>query len=159
LNTCSCSHEANEVGLKKVLAKYQQQDGALIPVLQEAQQIYGYLPTEVLTAVAEALDLPLTKVYGVTTFYSQFHLKPRGRHIIRICQGTACHVRGSARLVQTVSKTLGITEGETTKDLRYTLEPVACLGACGQAPVMMVNEDSHGRLNEKRILTNLENYT
>ncbi|MGI6576020.1 MAG: NADH-quinone oxidoreductase subunit NuoE [bacterium] len=146
----ACNHQpapdSEYARLAELLAKYQGKEGALIPVLQEAQNIFGYLPEPVLVQIAESFRMPLSQVYGVATFYAQFHLKPRGRHVIRVCQGTACHVRGSAKVLERVKKELGIDSGETTKDLRFTIEPVACLGACGLAPVMMVNDDTHGRL-------------
>ncbi|MGB4232287.1 MAG: NAD(P)H-dependent oxidoreductase subunit E, partial [bacterium] len=103
-------------------------------------------------------QVPLSQIYGVATFYAQFHLKPRGRHVIRVCQGTACHVRGSAKILERVEQELGIKKGETTEDLRFTIEPVACLGACGLAPVMMVDDNTHGRLKPDMIPDILAQY-
>ena len=137
--------------LELLLEKYKGREEALITVLQKAQELYGYLPHEVIVRIAEALDLSLSRVYGVVTFYSQFHLEPRGRNIIRICQGTACHVRGIKKIFNKVKEETGIDEGETTEDLRFTLESVACIGACGLAPAIMVNDETHGRLTPDRV--------
>jgi len=159
LSNCNClQEEAKREALEKVFERYAGQRGALIPLLQEAQEIYGYLPGEVLREIARRLRIPFSQVFGVATFYTQFHLKPRGRNIVRICQGTACHVRGASRVFEAVSQKLGIGRNETTPDLRYTLETVACLGACGLAPVMMVNDDTHGRLTPERAASVLEQY-
>ena len=145
--------------LQKILDEYKKEPkGALIPVLQKAQEIYHYLPKVVMHRIARELSLPVSEVFGVATFYAQFHLMPRGRNIIRCCQGTACHVRGGKTVLQAVSDYLHIKPGETTKDLEYTLETVACLGACGLAPVMMVNDDTHGRLTEEDISAILYTY-
>ncbi|HHW44735.1 NADH-quinone oxidoreductase subunit NuoE [Desulfofundulus thermobenzoicus] len=159
--SCQCSHHdeaAKREALEKAFEHYRGVRGALIPLLQEAQEIYGYLPGEVMESIAGELKVPFSKVFGVATFYAQFHLKPRGRNIVRICQGTACHVRGAARVFSSVSDKLGVGRNETTPDLRYTLETVACLGACGLAPVMMVNDDTHGRLTPERAADILKDY-
>lgn len=158
---CKCGEHAEltqEEALQKLFDLYRDQKGALIPVLQEAQNIYGYLPKEVLRKIAEELRMPFSKVFGVATFYAQFHLKPRGRNIIRVCLGTACHVRGGAKVFKAIQEHLGVADGETTGDLRYTLETVACLGACGLAPCMMVNDDTHGRLTPERAAEMLAKY-
>lgn len=159
---CQCGNTAEQtkesLELAKVFAKYEGKKGALIPVLQAAQDIYGYLPADVLKEIAARLRTPVSKVYGVVTFYAQFHLKPRGRNIIRVCLGTACHVRGGAKISDAVTKAVGIKDGETTEDLRYTFESVACLGACGLAPVMMVNDETHGRLTPDVVAGLLERY-
>ncbi|MFZ5650207.1 MAG: NADH-quinone oxidoreductase subunit NuoE [Bacillota bacterium] len=161
--TCKCGHGQNDDGarqesLQKALEKYKTSKGALIPILQEAQDIYGYLPKEVMQQISKGLGIPFSKTFGVATFYAQFHLKPRGRNIIRICQGTACHVRGASKVFEGVSKGLGIGINETTADLRYTLESVSCLGACGLAPVLMVNDDTHGRLTPDVAVKTLGQY-
>ena len=132
--------------LQEILEQYKTKQGAVIPVLQKAQEIYGWLPEEVLEAVAEGLNVPLSKVYGVVTFYSQFYLSRRGRHIIQQCDGTACHVRGAANIIDTVEKHLGVRAGETTPDYRITYEVVYCLGSCGLAPVAMVDDKMVGHL-------------
>ena len=156
---CSCDNQKPKYPeLDEILARYKGERGSLIPVLQEVQNVYGYLSREVIEAVAAGLKIPASNVYGVATFYAQFHLKPRGRHVIRVCQGTACHVRGAAKIMDEVEKELGIVPGETTPDLRFTLEPVACLGCCGLAPVMVVNDDTHGRLTPDKIAGILAKY-
>ncbi len=146
----TCNKERNMekylAPLKEILLKYPGKEKYLIPILQEAQSNYGYLPEIVLQEIASNLDLSLSQVYGVVTFYTQFHLEPRGKNIIRICMGTACHVRGGSQVLEKVKEELGIESGETTDDLKFTLETVACIGACGLAPVIMINDDTHGRL-------------
>ena len=161
---CQCGSGPNNdeqsklQALEKVFENYRGTKGALIPVLQQAQDIYGYLPKEVMQQISRELGIPFSKTFGVVTFYSQFHLKPRGRNIIRVCQGTACHVRGAAKVYDAVSQKAGVGRNETTEDLRYTLETVACLGACGLAPVMMVNENTHGRLSPDKAASTLDKY-
>lgn len=148
---CGCTENKDrQERLEEVLLKYQNTPGALIPVFQQAQQIYGYLSPELLKNISSRLEIPLSRTYGVATFYAQFHLEPRGRNIIKVCQGTACHVRGASRVMDAIKRYTGIDTGETTQDLRFTLEPVACLGACGLAPVMMVNEDTEGQLTPEK---------
>jgi len=120
--------------------------GALIPLLQAVQGEVGYLPRAAVGLLSKKLGVPESKIYGVATFYAQFHMKPRGRYIVRVCQGTACHVRGGKSLLEAVKDHLGVEPGETTEDLMFTLERVACLGACGLAPTMIINDDTHGRL-------------
>ena len=142
-----------------ILERFKGAKGALIPVLQEAQNAYGFLPKDVLARIAQTLEIPVSQVYGVVTFYAQFHLKPRGRNIIRVCQGTACHVRGAKGVLQALEDELHLTPGQTSADERFTLETVACLGACGLAPVMMVNDDTHGRLTPDNACKLLERYT
>ena len=129
-----------------VLEQYKTQRGAVIPVLQKAQEIYGWLPRPVLEAIAREMRVPLSQIYGVVTFYSQFYLTRRGRHIVRQCDGTACHVRGASRIIDTVENRLGIKAGNTTKDYRITYEVVYCLGSCGLAPVAMVDDKVVGHL-------------
>ncbi len=132
--------------LYAMLAEYKERRGAVIPVLQKAQEIYGWLPKEVLEVVSKEMRVPLSKIYGVVTFYSQFYLTRRGRHIVRQCDGTACHVKGSAGIVDAVQNHLGIKAGETTPDYRVTFEVVYCLGSCGLAPVAMVDDKVVGHL-------------
>jgi NADH-quinone oxidoreductase subunit E/NADP-reducing hydrogenase subunit HndA len=129
---------------KEIISRYEKKERYLIPVLQEAQEEYGYLPEEVLKVIAVGLNLSLSQVYGVVTFYSQFHQQPRGNNIIRVCMGTACHVRGGDAVMDAIKDELGIDAGETT-------ESVACIGACGLAPVIMVNDETHGRLTPEKI--------
>lgn len=124
--------------------------GKLIPLLQKAQDKWGYLPEEALREVARSLRLPESHVFGVATFYAQFRLTPVGRQRVMVCRGTACHVRGGARVLTTVKKELGLREGETAADLSYTLETVACIGACALAPCLVVNDQVHGRLTPQK---------
>ena len=144
--------------LEEILSRYEEKERYLIPVLQEAQKEYGYLPEEVMKEIALGLNLSLSQVYGVVTFYSQFHQQPRGDNIIRVCMGTACHVRGGDGILKAIQDELGIDAGETTDDLEFTLESVACIGACGLAPVIMINEDTHGRLTPEKIPEILSQY-
>ena len=156
---CSATGEFDLAPLMEILSEYKDNPkGALIHVLQKAQGVYGYLPKPVLETIARELRLTTAEVFGVVTFYAQFHLNPRGKHIIRVCQGTACHVRGGAKILEAVSEHLKVKPGETTRDLEFTLETVACLGACGLAPVMMVDDNTHGRLNPLDIPGILDSY-
>ena len=157
---CSCCGGENpeKVQIDAILARYQGKKGSLIPILQEVQALYNYLPKDALEYIAASTGTPIAQIYGVVTFYSQFHLNPRGRNIIHVCQGTACHVRGGKVILQTIEKELGIKAGHTTEDLRFTLETVACIGACGLAPVMQVNEDTHGRLTPDKLSAILAKY-
>lgn len=144
--------------LEEILSHAEGQSGALIPVLQQAQEAYGYLPRPVIAAIAKRMRLPAARIYGVATFYAQFHLKPRGKHIIRVCLGTACHVRGGERIAEQLAESLGVTPGGTTEDRLFTLEKVACLGACGLAPAMVVDGTTYGRLTPKAALDVLQRY-
>ena len=153
-----CSNTAAMPELDVILAKFDGVKGALIPILQEAQHAYGYLPKNVLEYVAQKTGTPISQIYGVVTFYAQFHLNPRGKNIIRVCQGTACHVRGGKKILETIEGQLGIKAGGTTPDLKFTLETVACIGACGLAPVLMVNDDTHGRLTPEATIAVLNKY-
>lgn len=130
---------------------------SLIPVLQKAQGVYGYLPVEVLQLIANRLGVALSKVYGVATFYSQFHLTPRGRHIIQQCDGTACHVRGAARIIAAVERELGIKAGETTPDLKCTYEVVYCIGSCALAPTAMIDDRVARGLTPEKMLDIIKN--
>ncbi len=132
--------------LRAILDQHKDHAGVLIPVLQESQKVYGYLSEDILATIADDLGLPLSQVYGVATFYSQFRLQPHGENIIRVCHGTACHVSGAKEITAAIEKQLGIVSGATTKDRKFTLDTVACLGCCSLAPVLMINEETHGRL-------------
>lgn len=156
---CCCGGENNYLAkLDGLLAKYQGVKGALIPVLQGAQDIYGYLPKDVIKHIGEKMNIPTSQIYGVVTFYAQFHMAPRGKNIIRICMGTACHVRGAKGILTAIEEELQVAVGKTTPDLKFTIESVACIGACGLAPVIMVNDDTHGRLTPDRIPEILAQY-
>jgi NADH-quinone oxidoreductase subunit E len=137
--------------LNKLIDEFTGQPGRLIPILQKAQEIYGYLPAEIMNHISEKTGIPLSQIYGVATFYSQFYLTRRGKTIIRQCDGTACHVRGAGKLVDTIQGALGIKPGETTPDYRVTFEVVYCLGACGLAPVAVVNDQVVGRLGPEKM--------
>ena len=139
--------------LDEILEAYRGQRGAVIPVLQKAQEIYGYLPPEVLKRVAEGMRVPIGQIYGVVTFYSQFYLTRRGRHIVRQCDGTACHVRGAAKILDKMEQELGIHMGETTPDYRCTCEVVYCLGSCGLAPVAVVDGNVVGKLVPEKMVS------
>lgn len=133
--------------LQKVIAQYKEQEGALMPILHRAQGIYGYLPLDVQNYIAEELGIPLTDIYGVATFYSQFTLKPKGKYTIGICMGTACYVKGAQKVLDKLQEVLNIGVGDTTDDGKFTLDATRCLGACGLAPVMMINDQVYGRLS------------
>lgn len=150
VTSTSCECHQHQSKLNQLLEEYGQYPGALIPVLQKAQDIFGHLPREVLEQVAEGLDLPISQVYGVATFYAQFHLQPRGENIIRVCRGTACHVRGVSKVADEMMEILGVDVGETTEDSKFTYEEVACIGACGLAPVMMINDQTFGKLTPEK---------
>lgn len=142
--------------LAQVLEEYAGQKGAVIPILQHAQEIYGYLPKEVLTEISKRTGIPLSQLIGVATFYAQFRLSRRGKHLIRICDGTACHVRGAAKCIETVEKQLNVPAGGTSPDYEYTMEIVYCLGSCGLAPVAVVDEKVYGRLTPNSLVEQLE---
>lgn len=145
--------------MDSVLEKYLGQNGALIPILQEAQSLYGYLPREVLACISRELKIPLSKIYGVVTFYAQFYLTPRGRHLVKSCQGTACHVRGAKGVLDSLSRELKVNPGGTTEDLQFSVETVACVGTCFLAPVIMVDEDYYGKLTPKKAADVLKKYS
>ena len=149
---------AQELQLKEVIAARKEQPGCLMPVLQQAQEIYGYLPIEVQAIVAEGLGISLSEVYGVATFYSQFRLNPKGIYRISICLGTACYVKGAAKVLEAVERKLGIQVGECTPDGLFSLECCRCVGACGLAPVMMINDEVFGRMTPEQVPVILEDY-
>ena len=135
-----------EAQLKQVIAEHKGQKGAVIPVLHEAQGIYGYLPIEVQEMISEGLNVPLAEIYGIVTFYAQFSLNPKGKYQIGVCMGPACYVKGSGDLLNKIKEILGIEVGECTPDGKFSLDATRCIGACGLAPVLTVNEDVYGRL-------------
>lgn len=160
---CQCGNNEGSLQkylepLQEILENFENEKKDLIPVLQGAQEAYGYLPKEVLIEVGNQLGLSFVEVYGVVTFYSQFHLQPRGKNVIRVCMGTACHVRGGDQILEKIKSQLKIDDGETTEDLQFTLETVACIGACGLAPVIMINDETYGRLEPKNIPDILRDY-
>jgi NADH-quinone oxidoreductase subunit E len=133
-------------------------EGDIIPLLQRLQGAYGYLPREVVLAVCEQTGLPASRVFGVATFYEQFHLTPRGRHLLRCCRGTACHVKGGKNIIHAIERELGVTEGGMTADGRFTFETVACLGTCFLAPVVMVDDDYYGQMTPGKVRKVLDRY-
>lgn len=135
-----------EEQLMKAIAEHKGQDGALIPVLHEAQNIYGYLPIEVQKIISDELGVSMAEIYGVVTFYTQFTTNPKGKYNIAVCLGTACYVKGSGVLLEKIKEKLGIDVGECTPDGKYSIEATRCIGACGLAPVLTVNDDVYGRL-------------
>jgi NADH:ubiquinone oxidoreductase subunit E len=142
-----------------IIDYYKSKPGSLIPVLEEIQmEVTGYLPKSIQKRVAEGLTIPLSEVHGVVTFYSFFTMVPRGRHIIRCCLGTACYVRGGKKILSSLNQTLKINPGDTTEDKRYSLETVRCLGACGLAPVMVVDEDVFRQMKPSKISNIIESY-
>jgi NADH:ubiquinone oxidoreductase subunit E len=144
--------------LNSIIEKHKGKPGGLIPVLEEAQVCLEYLPVSVQKKIAAGLNLPLSRVYGVVTFYSFFTMTPRGKYTVRVCLGTACYVRGGKALSETLEKQFGIKEGETTADRMFTLESVRCLGACGLGPVIVVGEDVHGRVKPGKVKEILSQY-
>lgn len=135
-----------EKQLRAVIEAHKDEQGALMPILQQAQEIYGYLPIEVQKIIADEMDIPLEKVYGVVTFYAQFSINPKGKYKISVCLGTACYVKGSGDIFNKLQEKLGIASGEITPDGKFSLDACRCIGACGLAPVLTVNEDVYGRL-------------
>jgi len=142
--------------LDHILEEFKGRRGAVIPILQRAQDAYGYLPREVLRAIAQKTLIPLNQLYGVATFYAQFRLNRRGRHLIRICDGTACHVRGSGKNVEAIERSLRVGVGQTSEDYKYTLEIVYCLGSCGLAPIAVVDDKVYARLAPEALVQRLE---
>jgi NADH:ubiquinone oxidoreductase subunit E len=137
--------------MEKIIANYRGQKWALIPLVQEVQQQAGHIPPEAIPRIASALGLFPSQVQGVITFYSQLYTEPRGRNIVRVCRGTACHVRGGKSILKLVRQYLDLEEGQTTPDMEYTLETVACIGVCALAPNIMINKDTHGNMNPKKV--------
>jgi NADH-quinone oxidoreductase E subunit len=164
---CLCEAEAIEgefseaqwSKIDSILKRFHDKPGALIPALEEIQEVTGYLPESIQRYVAKSLNIPLGQVYGVVTFYSFFTMKPRGKHQIRVCLGTACHVRGSKRILEKVERELNIEPGECTEDRNFGLDVVRCLGACGLAPVMMVDEETMRQVKADKVSQILSQYT
>jgi len=147
-----------EQELKNAIALHREQKGALMPVIQEAQRIYGYMPEEVQKMVAEGMGVSLSEIYGIVTFYSQFSLAPKGKYKIVICMGTACYVIGAGKILERFEKELGIKDGECTADMKFSLDGARCVGACGLAPVISINDDVYGKINEAMVPEILGNY-
>lgn len=150
-----------EIELEKVdqvLNKYEYEEGMLIQILQDVQSELNWLPREAMERVCEGLKIPLSRAYNIGTFYTLFSLEPRGRHLVNVCMGTACHVRGGAKVLDKVEQSLGINAGKTSTDMRYSLEKVNCLGCCALGPVMVVNGEAHGKLAVSEIPKILDGY-
>ncbi len=147
--SCSCTGacvDTKAQELRKIIEKHKGTKGALIPVLHEAQNLYGYLPMQVQKKISEGLNISLAEIYGVVTFYTQFSLNPKGKYKVQICLGTACYVKGSGKIYEELKKELDLENDGTTEDNLFSLEACRCIGACGLAPVMMINDDVYGRL-------------
>ena len=144
--------------VKDITKKFKAMKGALIPVLHEVQKIFGYLPEQALQVVSEELNISMSEIYGVSTFYSQFTLEPKGEHIIKVCLGTACYVKGAQDIIDRLSSVLEVKVGRTTNDGKFTLEAARCLGACGLAPVLMVDDKVYGRLIPDDVIRIIEEY-
>jgi len=142
----------------EIILKYKSKPGALIPVLEQVQDVCGYLPMSLQLKVAKGLNLPVANVYGVVTFYSFFTMVPRGKNVIRVCLGTACYVRGGKRILEKLTESLGIEPGQCTEDRQFSLETVRCLGACGLAPVVVINDDTHGQMKPAKLDAVLNQY-
>ena len=145
-----------EERLNEILSSYQGRDDELIPIMQQVQQQFGYLPEPVIKQIARFLHLPEITIFGVATFYAQFKLVPTGRNIVRVCRGTACHVRGVARILQELENQLGVKPGETTADREYSLETVACFGACALSPIMVLDDKVHGKMTTQKVRSILD---
>lgn len=141
-----------EARLRKILSVFEGKKGALVSVLQRVQEEFGYLPEEALAQIAESLKLPSSQVFSVATFYAHFYLTRRGDHLVRVCQGTACHVRGARDILETAQHCLGIKTGQTTEDYKYSLQRVACVGSCALAPIMVVDDTIYPQITTKKVL-------
>jgi NADH-quinone oxidoreductase subunit E len=150
-NKTVIDEEILEAQLDKVLASYTGTKSELIPILQQVQQVFGYLPEEAMSRIARFTGVPDCTVYGVATFYAQFKFVPLGRKVIKVCRGTGCYVKGAPRILDELEKLLGIKDGETTPDMEYSLETVACFGSCALAPVMVVNDRVYGRMTPDKV--------
>jgi len=147
-----------EQELQKSIDQHKSQKGALMPVIQEAQRIYGYMPEEVQRMVAEGMGVSLSEIFGIVTFYSQFSLTPKGKYKVVICMGTACYVIGAGKILERFEKELGIKDGECTADMKFSLNGARCVGACGLAPVISINEDVYGKVSDSMVPEILEKY-
>lgn len=154
---CGCEDE-KDLKLREIIQNHKNTRGALIPVLHEAQELYGYLPLSVQKKISEGLGISVEEIYGVVTFYTQFTLRKKGKYQVQVCLGTACYVRGASLILEKLHEKLGINVGECTEDGLFSLDTTRCVGACGLAPVMMINGDVHGRLTPEKIDAIIENY-
>jgi len=145
--------------VKSILHNYQRDKGMLVSILQDIQAEYNYLPEEALVEVSQALETPLSQVYSVATFFKAFSLEPRGRYLINVCLGTACHVRGAVKVLEAIERELDIKAGRTTEDLKFTLETVNCVGCCALGPVVIIDEEYYGQVKTDKVKALLKNYT
>lgn len=161
IKQCKCKKESDQEKYDRIaimIEEYKDREGSLIQILHMAQGIYGYLPLELQQFIAEKLDKPLSEIYGVATFYSFFSIKPRGENTIRVCLGTACYVRGGKKIVERLREILGIEIGDTTQDGKFTLEVMRCIGACGLAPAMTINDKVYKQVNPDKLQKIIERY-
>jgi NADH-quinone oxidoreductase subunit E len=155
--TAAPAEEIFDLGpLNQILEEFQGQKGAVIPILQRTQDAYGYLPAEIMEEISRRTGYPLSRLYGIATFYAQFRMTRRGRHLVRICDGTACHVRGAAKNVEEVEKAMGVAAGETSPDYKYTMEIVYCLGSCGLSPTAIIDDKVYGRLTANALIGHMQ---
>ncbi len=146
-------------GTDKILSRFTGEKAEVIPILQQVQQEFGYLPQEAMKKIARFVRVPECTLFGVATFYAQFKLTPTGKNVVRVCRGTACHVRGGSSILKEVEKRLGIKPGQNTPDMEYALETVACIGACALAPTMTINNETHGEMTARKVAELLPDYT
>ena len=158
MNSLEISRTDLENRLDPIIENYRDKDGATIPLLAGIQKEFGYVAEEAVAYVSENTGISAAEMFGVATFYTMFRFKPQGKYAVRLCRGTACHVQGSARIAEQLERTLGIGDGDTTDDLLFSIQHVACLGCCSLAPVMMVNDEVHGRLTPEKAASVLETY-
>lgn len=161
MGQCECKNETDQEKYQRiaeVIEEYKGKEGSLIQILHLAQGIYGYLPIELQQFIAQKLDMPLSEVYGVTTFYSFFAIKPRGENTIRVCLGTACYVRGGKKIVERLREILGINVGDTTSDGKFTFEVMRCIGACGLAPAITINDQVYKQVSPEKLQSIIEKY-
>ncbi|MDH5202191.1 MAG: NAD(P)H-dependent oxidoreductase subunit E [Nitrospirota bacterium] len=146
-----------EAALEKILKTYREKEGNVISILQDLEETFGYIPENAVNWFSKKLDIPESRFYGITTFYAQFHLKPPGKNVIIVCRGTACHVKGSDRLISGLRRTFNLPEGEdTTADRKFTIERVACVGTCGMAPVALINKKVHGKMTSNKLIKEIK---
>jgi NADP-reducing hydrogenase subunit HndA len=153
-----CGTPEQEAKLVEIIAGYKDVQGSMMPIMQEAQNIYGYLPIEVMQIIARETGAPMEEIYGIATFYAQFKLNPNGKYAIAVCLGTACYVKGAGLLMDKLESILGIKNGEITADRKFSLDATRCIGACGLAPVLTVNEEVYGRLTPDMIQGIIDKY-
>ncbi len=155
---CKCGNECKDEKIEKILSKYEKNKSNLIQILNEVQEIYGYIPESVQLEISKYLEIEMAEIYGVITFYARFTLKPKGKYNIAVCLGTACFVKGSEKVLDRVKQKLGIDVGETTKDGKFSLEATRCIGACGLAPVFTINDEVYGKATPEMVDKIIDDY-